>query len=57
MNNKLWLCEEDCEFNGYNNKSKKPEFNCPIKIKLPSISEIIVNKEKLMDNFVEVKFP
>ena len=45
INNNLSLCESNCNFNGYNNKTKNVECNCPIKIKLPLISEIRIDKE------------
>ena len=34
------LCEVDCEFNGYNNNTKKSLCGCQVKIKLPVIAEI-----------------
>ena len=55
INNNLSLCESNCEFNGYNNKTKNVECNCPIKIKLPLITEISIDKDKLLKNFVEIK--
>ena len=52
---KIYLCEVDCEFSGYNNKKNNAECNCPIKIKLSLISDITVNKEKLMNHFFRSK--
>ena len=41
------LCEEGCEYVGYNKSNKHVECNCEIKINLPLISTIIIDKNKL----------
>ena len=47
-NNNLSLCEEDCEYQAYNINTKKALCKCFIKINLPLISEISINKDKLL---------
>lgn len=55
VNNNLTLCEEDCEYIGCDKNTKKALCSCKIKIKLPLISEISLDKEKLYDNFINIK--
>ena len=45
-NNKS-LCEEDCEYVGYDKITKQVECKCEIKINMPLISEIKIDKNKL----------
>ena len=45
-NNKS-LCEENCEYLGYDETNKQVECNCEIKINIPLISEIKIDKNKL----------
>ena len=49
VNNNLSLCEVDCEYERYNDELNKSECNCEIKIELPFISEIVINKQKLFN--------
>ena len=51
----LSLCESNCEYNGYDNNTKKALCECEVKIKLPLISEIVINKDKLYKKFFNVK--
>ena len=51
MNNSLKLCEEDCDYNDYDNKNKKALCSCYTKIKFSAISEIKINIEKMCSNF------
>ena len=51
----LSLCENNCDYNTYNNNTKKVLCECNIKIKIPLISEIIINKDKLLNNFIDIK--
>ena len=55
IKNNLSLCEKDCEYHDYNFKTKKVSCECYIKINFPLISEISINKEKLMNRFVDLK--
>ena len=49
------LCEENCELNSYNNKTKKVSCECLVKIKFPIISEIIIDTKKIRKYFVDIK--
>ena len=48
--NNLSLCEKNCSFNGYDNKTKKALCECEIKSKIDSISEIIETQDLLLSN-------
>ena len=50
------LCEEDCDFKGYNSTLKRALCSCPVKIKLLIIPEIRFNKTKLYDNFININY-
>ena len=49
------VCEENCEFTRYNYETGKAVCSCEVKIKLPLISEIKFDKNKLLDNFINIK--
>ena len=53
--NNMSLCETNCEYNGYDNDTKSAECNCEIKIKLPLISEIVINKDKILNSFTNIR--
>ena len=53
-NKNLSLCEFNCKYTGYNSKINKSECECQIKIKLPLISNIVINKDKLF-KFRDIK--
>ena len=55
IKNNLSLCEENCDFGEYNNDTKKAVCSCFTKVKLPLISEIKVDKEKLFSNFKDIR--
>ena len=55
IKNNMSLCESNCTFKGYNNKTKKAECECSIKISFPLISEIQLDKDKLLNKFMDVK--
>ena len=55
INNNMSLCESNCELTGYNFDKKEAICECNIKIKLPLISEIVINKNKLLNNFINLK--
>ena len=55
FDNNLSLCENNCTYKGYNNNTKKVLCECYIKIKFPLVSEIIINKDKLLNNFIDIK--
>ena len=49
------VCEENCVFSRYNENTGKAVCSCEIKIKLPLISEIKLDKNKLFDSFTDIK--
>ena len=53
--NNYSLCEHNCEYKGYNLNKKKVECECFIKVKLPILSEIKINKDKLLSNFKDLE--
>ena len=55
INNNISLCEEDCDFTEYDDIRKKALCSCFTKMKLPLISEIKIDKEKLYYNFKNIK--
>ena len=52
--NNMSLCEENCEFASYNETKKQVECLCEIKIDLPLISEMSIDKNKLYQ-FMDIK--
>ena len=52
-NNKS-LCEEDCNFAGYDKQTGKVDCSCEVKFTLPLVSEIKVDKDKLY-KFMDIK--
>ena len=48
------VCEENCDFVEYDFENKKAICSCLTKVKLPLISEIQVDKEKLFSNFKDI---
>ena len=55
IDNNYSLCEESCELAGYDQETKKALCSCQIKIKLPLITEISIDKNKLYDSFSNIK--
>ena len=54
-NSNISVCEEDCDFTEYDNEARKAICSCYAKLKLPLISEIKVDKEKLFSNFKDIR--
>ena len=54
IENNMTLCEEDCEYIGYDYNKKKALCKCIIKLNLFKISEITIDKTRLYDNFVNI---
>ena len=52
-NNKS-LCEEDCNFVGYDKETGKVDCSCEVKFNLPLVSEIKIDKNKLY-KFMDIK--
>ena len=55
VENNFTLCEENCDFTGYDSNTKKALCSCKIKIKLPLIAEIKIDKKRLFDSFSDIK--
>ena len=48
------LCEENCELKDYDEETKNAKCSCPIKINVPLISEITIDKERLKESFSNI---
>ena len=48
------LCEENCDLKDYDDETKKAVCSCLIKIKLPLISEISIDKNRLKESFSNI---
>ncbi len=48
------VCEKDCEYEGYDSNTKKAKCQCNIKLNLPLVNEIVIDKDKLLNNFVDI---
>ena len=55
INNNLSLCEDGCKFSYYDYRTKKANCECLTKLELPIFSEIMIDKEKLRKNFLDIK--
>ena len=55
LENNLTLCEENCEFISYDEYNKKVKCSCQIKISLPMINDVVIDKEKLKNSFIDIK--
>ena len=49
------LCEKNCEFFGYDFQTKKAICECNVQDRSPLLFNDIINKEKLLNNFVDIK--
>ena len=49
------LCEENCEFIGYNNTNKKAKCSCDVKLELPENYDIKFNKNDFFKSFIDIK--
>ena len=55
INNNLTLCESKCKFIGYNTEVKQVLCECDIKNEINLISHIVIDKDKLLSNFKDLK--
>ena len=56
VNNNLTVCEEDCDFNGYNYTTRKAICSCSVKMNSTTkIGDIAFEKNKLFDSFTNFK--
>ena len=51
----LTICETNCDYKGFDSEFGKALCECNIKIKIPLMSEIVINKDLLISKFVDVK--
>ena len=51
----MFLCEKNCNYKGYNYDSKKVICECEVKTQSSLVSEIIANKDKVINNIKDVK--
>ena len=55
INNNFSLCEEGCYFEDFDDINKKAKCSCLVKIKLPIISEVKLDKNRLRESFLDIK--
>ena len=55
INKNMSLCENNCEFSFYNSTNNKSICECYVKIQFPIISEIKINRDRLLNNFANLK--
>ena len=55
FNKNYSICESNCDYGGYDSKLGKATCECNIKIKIPLMSEIVINKDLLRSKFVDIK--
>ena len=49
------ICQEDCHFSEYDDKTFKAKCSCKVKESSPSTTDMYNNKEKLIENFKNIK--
>ena len=54
IDNNKTICEENCDFTKYDYETGKAICSCNIKINIPLISKIKINKNKLFDSFTDI---
>ena len=58
INKNMSLCENNCDYGGYNNKTLKALCKCEVKDEINTtnlIKDFCIDKEKLKKNFLEIK--
>ena len=55
IENNYTLCEENCILKGYEIISKEVICSCEIKLELPLLSTVVIDKNKLYDSFSNIK--
>ena len=55
INNNMSLCENNCDYEGYDTINKKALCKCEVKMKFSLISEIKNNKNQLLNNFIDLE--
>ena len=51
----LAVCQDDCDFLGYNYTTGKAKCSCEVKQSSESFKDMNINKQKLLDNFKNIK--
>jgi surface protein len=54
ISNNMSLCEKNCIYNGYDSNIRKSKCQCDIKLELPLVNDVQINKDKLLNNFVDI---
>ena len=54
INSNLQLCESNCNYNGYDDNINMADCECEIKIKIPLMKNIIIDKNKLSKKFKDI---
>ena len=49
------VCQDDCDFSGYDFQTQKAKCSCKVKEKTTSILDMKINKTKLYENFIDIK--
>ena len=49
------ICQEDCIFSKYESESSKAKCSCNVKESSTSITEMSIDKDKLLENFKDIK--
>ena len=55
VNNNISLCEDNCQFEGYDSETKKIKCQCQTKSEVSFVSEIYDIKDKLLEDFNDMK--
>jgi len=55
INNNMSLCESNCKYNGYNISQKRAIYSCPVKQKFTFYSDINIDLNRFMNNFIDLK--
>ena len=53
--NNYSLCESKCDYEGFNSSINMSQCNCEIKIRIHLFTEIVLDKNKLLDSFINIK--
>ena len=53
--NNMSLCEKNCTYKSYNSFTKKVNCECKLKFKISFFEDIYIDKDKLLDKFVNIK--
>ena len=55
IDNNMFLCEDNCEYKGYDFENKKVICICKPKIIFESISKLTINKDQFLNSFTDIK--